>query len=94
MPSNFNDTQVQVIVGLLMIGFVLTFGGLLYYTYDNLEYKGYPRISSCTGECYEEYVRKHGTAVEQLVAKQEAASLDEYSSIRGLWAGCAACQIR
>ena len=75
----------------LMIGFVLTFGGLLYYTYDNLEYKGYPRISSCTGECYEEYVRQHGTAVEQLVAKQEAASLDEYSSIRGLWAGCAAC---
>lgn len=75
----------------IMIGFVITFSGLLYYTYDNLEYKGYPRISSCTGECYEEYVRKHGTAVEQLVAKQEAASLDEYSSIRGLWAGCAAC---
>ena len=25
----------------IMIAFVLSFGGLLYYTYDNLEYKGY-----------------------------------------------------
>ena len=56
----------------LMIAFVLTFSGLLYYTYDNLEYKGYPRVNSCTGECYEEYVRIHGTTVEQLMAKQIA----------------------
>ena len=75
----------------LMIAFVLTFSGLLYYTYDNLEYKGYPRVNSCTGECYEEYVRIHGTTVEQLMAKQEAAASDPFSSIRGLWAGCAAC---
>ena len=75
----------------LMIAFVLTFSGLLYYTYDNLEYKGYPRVNSCTGECYEEYVRIHGTTVEQLMAKQEAAAADPFSSIRGLWAGCAAC---
>ena len=75
----------------LMITFCLAFGGLLYYTYDNLEYKGYPRNSSCYGECYEEYIKEHGTVVEQLKAKQAEAAGDPFSSIRGLWAGCAAC---
>ena len=75
----------------IMIAFVISFGGLLYWTYDNLEYKGYPRVSSCTGECYEEYVRTHGTVVEQLQRQQAAAAEDPFSSIRGLWAGCAAC---
>ena len=78
------------IVG-LMITFCLAFGGLLYYTYDNLEYKGYSRNSSCYGECYEEYVKKYGNVVEQLQAKQEEAADDVFSSIRGLWSGCAAC---
>ena len=64
---------------------------LIAWTYSNLEYKGYERIHGCTGECYEEYVRIHGTAVEQLREKQALANLDEFSSIRGLWAGCAAC---
>ena len=75
----------------LMIAFVISFGGLLFWTYDNLEYKGYSRISSCTGECYEEYVRTHGTVVEQLQRQQAAAAEDPFSSIRGLWGGCAAC---
>ena len=75
----------------IMIVFVISFGGLLYWTYDNLEYKGYPRVSSCTGECYEEYVRTHGTVVEQLQRQQAAAAEDPFSSIRGLWGGCAAC---
>jgi len=75
----------------LMVAFLISFGGLLYYTYDNLEYKGYPRVQNCTGECYEEYVRTHGTAVEIEMKKQELASADEFSSIRSLWAGCAAC---
>ena len=75
----------------LMITFCLAFGGLLYVTYDNLEYKGYPRNSSCYGECYEEYIKEHGTIVEQLKAKQAEAAGDPFSSIRGLWAGCAAC---
>ena len=78
-------------LGMVIVGMFVFVGFFSTMIYPNLEYKGYPRISSCTGECYEEYVRKHGTTVEQLVAKQEAASLDEYSSIRGLWAGCAAC---
>ena len=64
---------------------------LISWTYSNLEYKGYERIHGCTGECYEEYVRIHGTVVEQLKEKQALANLDEFSSIRGLWAGCAAC---
>ena len=64
---------------------------LIAWTYSNLEYKGYERIHGCTGECYEEYVRIHGTVVEQLREKQALANLDEFSSIRGLWAGCAAC---
>ena len=42
-------------------------------------------------ECYEEYVRINGTAVEIEQKKKEIASADEFSSIRGLWAGCAAC---
>ena len=75
----------------LMITFLLAFSGILYVAYDNLEYKGYPRNSSCTGECYENYVRENGTVVEQLLAKQAEAAVDPYSSIRGLWSGCAAC---
>ena len=59
--------------------------------YPNLGYTGYSSNSSCYGECYEEYVKKHGTVVEQLVAKQEAAAGDPFSSIKGLWGGCAAC---
>ena len=71
----------------LIGAFLVAFGGLLYYTYDNLEYKGYPRISSCTGECYEEYVKTHGTVVEQLAKQTVANQADPFSSIRGLWAG-------
>ena len=64
---------------------------LITWTYQNLEYKGYKRVQNCTGECYEEYVRIHGSVVEQLQAKREEAATDPFSSIRGLWAGCAAC---
>ena len=59
--------------------------------YPNLEYTGYQSAHTCTGECYEEYVRVHGTTVEILQAKQLADAGDPFSSIRGLWAGCAAC---
>mgnify|MGYP003138340873 CR=1 FL=1 len=61
--------------------------------YPDLEYTGYGRSTghSCYGECYEEYVKQNGTVVEILQAKQAAAMEDPFSSIRGLWAGCAAC---
>ena len=73
---------------LLIVGFMFS---LITYTYQNLEYKGYASAHNCSGECYEEYVRVHGTTVEILQAKQLADAGDPFSSIRGLWAGCAAC---
>ena len=76
---------------LYILAIVVAMFSLITWTYQNLEYKGYKRVQGCTGECYEEYVRIHGSVVDQLVAKQEEAALDPYSSISGLWAGCAAC---
>ena len=78
-------------VAKIMVIFVVCFGGLLKVTYDNLEYKGYPRNSNCSGECYRQYVAEYGTVVDQLKAKQELAAGDPFSSIKGLWTGCAAC---
>jgi len=59
--------------------------------YPDLEYSGYSNSGSCYGECYEEYVKLNGTVVEIEQRKQEIANADPFSSIRGLWAGCAAC---
>tara|TARA_B100000424_G_scaffold132052_1_gene100200 strand:+ start:8908 stop:9354 length:447 start_codon:yes stop_codon:yes gene_type:complete len=75
----------------IVAAFIVGFSGLLYVAYDNLEYKGYGNTKSCTGECYEEYVRVNGTLIEQMEAKRLASQADPYSDIRGLWAGCAAC---
>ena len=78
-------------LGMVLVG-IFTFG-IFFSTmiYPNLEYTGYQSAHTCTGECYEEYVRVHGTTVEILQAKQLADAGDPFSSIRGLWAGCAAC---
>ena len=78
-------------LGMVLVGifaFVIFFSTMIY---PNLEYTGYQSAHTCTGECYEEYVRVHGTTVEILQAKQLADAGDPFSSIRGLWAGCAAC---
>jgi len=64
--------------------------GIITHTYSNLEYKGY-KGGACTGECYEEYVKEFGTPAQIEARKQEAAADDPFSSIRGLWGGCAAC---
>ena len=61
-------------LGLALSAAFIIGGFFSLYIYPSLEYKNYPRNSSCTGECYEEYVKNHGTVVEQLVAKQEAAA--------------------
>ena len=74
-----------------IIGICLAMVGTISMAYSNIEYKGYSSNTSCTGECYEEYVRVNGTTVDILRAKQELANLDEFSQIRSLWAGCAAC---
>ena len=78
-------------LGMVLFGCLIFVGFFSTLIYPELEYKGYPRNSSCTGECYEEYVRVHGTVVEQLQAQQAANAEDPFSSIRGLWGGCAAC---
>ena len=76
----------MVLTGCFVIGLFFTMK-----VYPNLEYSGYSSNSSCYGECYEEYVRINGTSVDILKAKQALAAADEFSSIKGLWAGCAAC---
>jgi cytochrome c553 len=75
----------------LVIGIVGFMFGLVSYTHSNLEYTGYERVQNCTGECYEKYVAENGTPAEIERKKQAAAADDPFSSIKGLWAGCAAC---
>ena len=78
-------------LGMVLFGCMFLFGFFATMIYPELEYKGYSGGHSCTGECYEEYVRTHGSVVEQLIAKREEAAGDPFSSIKPLWAGCAAC---
>ena len=75
----------------LVLGICGFMYGLLSHTYNNLEYRGYESAHSCTGDCYVKYVEENGTPAQIEQKKQEPASADEFSSIRGLWAGCAAC---
>ena len=76
-------------LGMALMG---TFAIALFFgfkIYPDLEYTGGTSVSSCTGMCYAEYVETYGTPAEIERKKQELASADEFSSIRGLWAGCA-----
>ena len=59
--------------------------------YPDLEYTGGSSNTSCTGECYEQYVAQYGKPAEIEAKKQELAAGDPFSDIRSLWAGCAAC---
>ena len=78
-------------LGMTMLG-VLAIGiFFVAKVYPNLQYTGYSSNSSCTGQCYVDYVALNGTSVDILRAKQALANLDEFSDIRSLWAGCAAC---
>ena len=70
---------------------VAVFGFYTTVIYPDLEYKGGERNSACYGECYEEYVKQFGTPAEMERRKKELAAGDPFSSIRSLWAGCAAC---
>jgi len=78
-------------LGMVMVGCMVIFAFFSLKIYPNLEYTGGKSNSSCTGECYEEYVRVHGTTVDILRAKQALAAMDEFSAIKPLWSGCAAC---
>ena len=73
---------------IIAICFFMT--GTIAMAYNNLDYKGYSD-ASCYGECYEEYVKVNGTVVEIEQRKKALAETDPFSSIKGLWAGCAAC---
>ena len=78
-------------LGMTLLGCLAIATFFVTKVYPDLEYSGYSSNSSCTGECYEEYVRINGTSVDILKAKQELAAGDPFSDIRSLWAGCAAC---
>ena len=78
-------------LGMALLGSFAIFGFFGFKIYPDLEYTGYSSVGNCTGECYQEYVALNGTAVEIEQRKQALAQSDEFSSIRSLWAGCAAC---
>ena len=75
----------------LVIGIVGFMFGLISWTHSELVYKGYESAHSCTGDCYVKYVEENGTPAQIEQKKQAAAADDPFSSIKGLWAGCAAC---
>jgi cytochrome c553 len=78
-------------LGMTMLG-VLAIGiFFVAKVYPSLEYSGYSSSSSCTGQCYVDYVALNGTAPEIEQRKKALANLDEFSDIRSLWGGCAAC---
>ena len=60
-------------LGMVLGGCVAFFLFFSQVVYPDLEYKGYPSTHNCTGECYEEYVRVHGTTVDIERAKRELA---------------------
>ena len=78
-------------LGMTMLGVLAISIFFVAKVYPNLEYTGYSSSSSCTGQCYVDYVALNGTAPEIEKRKQALANLDEFSDIRSLWAGCAAC---
>ena len=78
-------------LGMVVMGCLIFLGFFSTVIYPDLEYKGYSSVQNCSGECYEEYVRIHGSVVDQLKEKAERDLADPFSSIRGLWSGCAAC---
>ena len=78
-------------LGMALLGSFAIFGFFGFKIYPDLEYTGYSSVGNCTGQCYAEYVELNGTAVEIEQRKQALAQSDEFSSIRSLWAGCAAC---
>lgn len=73
----------------MMITTVVVLVGLIYYV--TADSPRQPRVHGCYGECYEKHIEMYGTLAEQMQVQAEAAAADEFSSIRGLWGGCAAC---
>jgi len=78
-------------LGMTLIGCLVIATFFTLKVYPNLQYSGASSNTSCTGQCYVDYVALNGTAYEIERRKQELANADEFSSIRSLWTGCAAC---
>ena len=78
-------------LGMALFGASCILGFFAFVIYPDLEYTGGQSISSCTGECYVEYVKLHGTPAEIEQRKRALAEGDPFSNIRSLGAGCAAC---
>ena len=78
-------------LGMALLGAGCILGFFVFVIYPDLEYTGCKSISSCTGECYVAYVEQFGTPAEIEQRKRALAEGDPFSSIRSLWAGCAAC---
>lgn len=78
-------------LGMTMLGVLAISIFFVAKVYPSLEYTGYSSNSSCTGQCYVDYVALNGTSVEIEQRKKALANLDEFSDIRSLWGGCAAC---
>ena len=78
-------------LGMALLGASCILGFFAFVIYPSLEYTGHSSIGSCTGECYKEYVALNGTPAEIEQRKRALAEGDPFSSIRSLWAGCAAC---
>ena len=72
-------------LGMALFGCLIFAGFFSTMIYPNLEYKGYPSTHNCTGECYEEYVRVHGTAVEQLKRQQGRSGQHEFYNVGSSW---------
>ena len=58
-------------LGMVVMGCLIFLGFFSTVIYPDLEYKGYSSVQNCSGECYEEYVRIHGSVVDQLKEKAE-----------------------
>ena len=74
-----------------LLGSLAIFGFFGFKIYPDLEYTGFSSVGNCTGQCYAEYVALNGTPAEIEQRKKALAEGDPFSSIRSLWAGCAAC---
>jgi cytochrome c553 len=78
-------------LGMVLGGCLVIALFFVFKIHPTLEYSGYSSSSSCTGQCYVDFVALNGTAPEIEQRKQALANLDEFSDIRSLWGGCAAC---
>ena len=78
-------------LGMALLGASCIFCFFAFVIYPDLEYTGGKSVSTCTGECYKEYVKLYGTPAEIEQRKRALAEGDAFSSIRSLWGGCQAC---